>query len=138
MELRQNMQQRRLWLSVLRVFLRLNHMDENLTPCFHRREVRPQGTESHRVFFADRLLRFSIHPAVAKASCATPSVERYSMLNHPTLITTNTLIEAQAVSLLESFRAMNPDERAQCLGEARAIRWLTDDRTPAVAHALGH
>ncbi|THF70468.1 phage recombination protein Bet [Deinococcus sp. Arct2-2] len=62
--------------------------------------------------------------AVAKASGAVSSVERYAlwgyMFNHATPIATNNLTEAQAVSLLDSFSAMNPDERAQCLTEARA------------------
>ncbi|UQN04829.1 hypothetical protein [Deinococcus sp. QL22] len=61
--------------------------------------------------------------AVVKASGALSSEERYAlwgyMFNHPTPMATNNLSADQAADLLDTFSAMNPDERAQCLTEAR-------------------
>ncbi|UQN06796.1 hypothetical protein [Deinococcus sp. QL22] len=60
--------------------------------------------------------------AVAKASGAATSEQRYAlwgyMSNNPTPIATNNLTAEQATYLLDTFSAMNPDERAQCLTEA--------------------
>ncbi|UQN06322.1 phage recombination protein Bet [Deinococcus sp. QL22] len=62
--------------------------------------------------------------AVAKASDAASSEQRYAlwayMINSPTPIATNNLTAEQAAYLLDTFSAMNPDERAQCLTEACA------------------
>ncbi|UQN05499.1 phage recombination protein Bet [Deinococcus sp. QL22] len=62
--------------------------------------------------------------AVAKATGALSSQDRYAlwayMVNSPTPVATNNLTAEQAAYLLDTFSAMNPDERAQCLTEARA------------------
>ncbi|MFB9991260.1 phage recombination protein Bet [Deinococcus oregonensis] len=63
--------------------------------------------------------------AVANATGATRSEDRYAlwayMLPTPstTPIATNNLTEEQAAYLLGKFIGLNPDERAQCLDEAR-------------------